>query len=261
MKKVLIVFLVIIAVIAGVIWYGIGNAGALIKEQMETQGSKYLAIPVSVSNVDLSLSDAKLSIQGLSVKNPSGFSDNNAVSLDAVTVDLGGATQEPYVIQEVSVNSPIILYEVDSSGNGNLLKLKDNLMKNLPKSDTPAEPQQGGANPLVVVENVTVSKVKLMLNFEQLDTGGIPVDKKQYEVELPTFNAGSVGKPNGLPADQVGMEIVNKMLDNIIAKAKEEAKNQAKDALKQKAKEKLDEEKAKLEEKAKNKLKDLFNGG
>lgn len=272
MKKVLLALLIIVALIVGAAWFLLGNAGSIIKEQIEQQGSKFLDTPVSVSDVKLSLREGRLGINGVQVKNPNGFSQANAFSLGGIKLNLGSVSGEPYTVQEVNIAAPAILYEVDSSGKGNLLALKDNLMKNLPKGDPGADNQQEGTavNPKVIVEKVTVSDVQLKLNFEQFDLGDIDVGKKVYEVTLPTFHAGSVGKPNGLPADQVGAAIVDKMLDNIIAQAEAEAKNRAKAALKAKAKEKLEKEKAKLkekldkeknklEEKAKEKLKDIFN--
>jgi hypothetical protein len=133
-------------------------------------------------------------------------------------------------------------------------------MANLPKSEAQAE-NSAGPNPLVIIEDVTVSKVRLKLDFTNLDTGEykLPLDETSYEIELPTFSAGSVGKPNGLPADQVGAAIVEKMLNNIIDQAKAEAKKRVSEAAKAKAMEKIEEEKGKLEEKAKDKLKDLLN--
>lgn len=261
MKKGLIIFLLLLAVIAGGLFYLLNNAGGLIKEQIETQGSNFLGTSVSVFNVDLALTEGRLTISDLDVENPEGFSQADAFSLDSVTLDLGDISGEPYTVQTVSVNAPEILYEVDANGGGNLLVLKDNLMKNLPSSEAPVE-EKSGPNPLVIVENVEVSKVRLKLNFENLDTKGIelPLEQRAYEVELPTFSAGSIGKPNGLPADQVGAAIVDKMLDNIIAQAKAEAKKRVTDAAKAKAKEKLEEEKDKLKDKAKDKLSDLLNG-
>lgn len=260
MKKGLIIFLLLLAVIAGGSYYFLSNAGGLIKQQIESQGTKFLGTSVSVFNVDLALTEGRLTISDLDVENPEGFSQADAFSLESITLDLGDISGEPYTVQTVSVNAPEILYELNANGGGNLLVLKDNLMKNLPSSEAPVE-EKAGPNPLVIVENVEVSKVRLKLNFENLDTKGIelPLEQRAYEVELPTFSAGSIGKPNGLPADQVGAAIVNKMLDNIIAQAKAEAKKRVSEAAKAKAKEKLEEEKDKLKDKAKDKLKDLFN--
>lgn len=259
MKKGLIVFVVILALLAGGVWYVLSGAGDFIKVQIEEQGSKFLGTTVSVASVDLALTDGRLTISDLDVENPQGFSKEDAFSLESITLDLGEVTSEPYTVQTVSLVAPEVLYEVDASGQGNLIVLKNNLQANLPKGEAQPESTEAGPNPLVIVEDVSVKAVKLKLNFENLPTGDVELEKKAYEITLPTFSAGSIGKPNGLPADQVGAAIVNKMLDNIIAQAKEEAKNRVADEIKKKAKEKLDEEKDKLKEKASEKLKGLLS--
>ncbi|MEP4889495.1 MAG: hypothetical protein ABJV04_05680 [Aliiglaciecola sp.] len=258
MKKGLIVFAIIILLIAGGAWYLLSGAGDFIRVQMEQQGSKYLGTPVSVFNVDLALSDGRLTISDIDVENPDGFSDEDAFSVENITLDLGEVLSEPYVVQTVSINAPEVLYEVDESGKGNLLVIKDNLAANLPKSESQPS-SEPGANPLIIVENVTVSNVRLKLDFEKLSTGELEIEQKTYEITLPTFNAGPIGQPNGIPADQAGMAIVNAMLDNIIDQAKSEAKKKLAEEAKKLAQEKLDEEKEKLTEKAKDKLKGLFN--
>lgn len=256
MKKALVIIALIIGAAVAGVWYVINGAGGIIKTQIEQQGGKYLGTQVSVFSVELALSDGRLTINDLDVENPEGFSDGDAFSLDTITLDLGTITSEPYTVQTVSVTAPEMLYEIDASGQGNLIILKNNIQKNLPASTDEPEPVASDTpSPLVIVENVTVSDLQLKLNFENLDTGNLELDTKAYELTLPTFNAGSIGKPNGIPADQVGLAIANVMLDNAIAEAKKEAKN----ILKAKAKEKLDEEKDKLIEKASDKLKGLLN--
>ena len=253
MKKVLVILLLVVVVIAGAVVYLASGANDFIRAQIESQGSKYLDTPVTVSAVDLSFTEGRMTITDIDVENPDGFSDE-----DGVTLDLAGATEEPYRIQEITINAPEILYEVNAAGEGNLLALKNNLMANLPQgNEQPSE--SSGASPKLIVDKVTVSNAKLMLNFEQLNTGELQIDKKAYEVTLPTFNAGSIGQPDGLPADQVGAAIVQQMLDNAIKQAKAEAKKVLADKAKEKVQEKIDEEKEKLMEKGKDKLKDLFN--
>jgi hypothetical protein len=250
MKKALGIFVLLLLLIAGGIYYMLSGAGDFIRVQIEQQGNKYLSTEVSVLSVDLALTEGRMTINSLDVKNPQGFSSEKAFRVDEITLDLGEVINEPYVVQTVSINAPEILYEVDKDGKGNLLVLKNNLAENLPKSTN--EPvEKNTANPLIIVENVTVSNVRLKLNFEQLSTGALNIETKTYEITLPTFNAGSIGKPNGLPADKVGAAVVNAMLTNVIAAAKSEAKKRLTEEAKKKAKKELD--------KAKDKLKDLFN--
>lgn len=257
MKKILVVFVFLALIIGGAAWYLFSGAGDLIRTQIEQQGSKYLGTQVSVFNVDLALAEGRLTISDVDVENPVGFSKEDAFSLGSITLDLGGSVNVPYVVENVNVNAPEVLYEVDAKGQGNLIVLKNNLAANLPKSEEQTDPESD-ANPLVIVEKVTVEGVRLKLNFEQLPTGDLAIETKAYEVTLPTFTAGPIGKPGGMPADKVGIAIVNAMLDNIIAQAKAEAKKRLEEEAKKRLEAKLEKEKGKLKEKAADKLKDLF---
>ena len=260
MKKGLGIFALVVLLIVGGVWYMLSGASDFIRSQIEQQGSKYLATTVSAFKVDLALTDGRMTISDLDIKNPQGFSNEDAFSVDAITLDLGEVINEPYVIQTISINAPEILYELDKDGMGNLIVLKNNLAANLPKTkNEPAPTAQNVANPLVIVENITVNNVRLKLNFEKLPTGDLNIETKTYEITLPTFNAGPIGQPNGLPADQLGVAVVQVMLDNVITAAKSEAKKRLKDEAKKKVKEELKKQKDKLLEKTKDKLKGLFN--
>ena len=258
MKKGLIILAIIIAIIVGGAAYLLSGAGDLIKEQIEKQGSKFLGTQVTVFNVDLAISEGRLTINDIDVENPQGFSDEDAFSLDGITLDLGQITGEPYTVDAVRIDAPEILYEFDANGKGNLLVLKDNLQANLPKTEEQETTTEPGANPLVIVNEVVVSNARLKLNFENLDTGEFELDQKAYEVTLPTFNAGSIGQPNGMPADQVGAAIVEAMLDNAIKQAKAEVKKKLEAKAKEKLKEEVAKQKEKLLDKANDKLSDLL---
>ncbi|MEP0355068.1 hypothetical protein [Paraglaciecola sp.] len=258
MKKALTIIAILVCIAVAGVWYVINGAGGIIKAQIEQQGNKYLGTEVTVLSVELALSDGRLTINDLDIENPEGFSNKDALSIDAITLDLGDITDEPYTVQTISITAPEMLYEIDANGQGNLIVLKNNIQKNLPTSTSAPQPEATTSDtpsPLVIVENVTVSDLQLQLNFENLDIGDYELDTKAYKLTLPTFSAGSIGNPSGIPADQVGLAIANAMLDNAIAEAKKEAKN----LLKDKAKEKLDEEKDRLLEKASDKLKGLLN--
>jgi fructose-specific phosphotransferase system component IIB len=257
MKKFLVVIVLMVLLVGGGAWYLLSGAGSFIRVQIEQQGTKFLGTSVSVLAVDVAYADARMTITDVDVENPEGFSKSDAFSLGSITLDLGDILNEPYTVQTVTLNAPEVLYEVDAKGQGNLIVLKNNLMANLPTSDAKPEPTTG-SNPLVIVENVTVSDVRLKLDFEQLPTGDLNIEKKVYEVTLPTFNAGSIGKPSGIPADQVGLAIANAMLDNVIAQAKAEIKKRLEEEAKRKLKEKVDKEKDELLKKAGDKLKGLL---
>ncbi len=252
MKKVFIGVLILFVVVGGIIWYVMSGANDFIKTQIEKKGSQYLKTTVSVAAVDLKFREGRLEITELEIDNPEGFSDEDAFSVNRMAFDLGNSLKEPYHVQELAIKAPEMLYEVNADGTGNLVVLKNNLQSHLPQNK-PVQSDKEPA-PLVKVDSVTVANTKLTIDFDKLDTKGITLDKKKYEVTLPTFNAGPIGQPDGMPADQVGAAIVNNMLDNVIA----EAKKKSRDILKDRASEKLKEEKDKLLEKADEKLKGLL---
>lgn len=262
MNKILGALGLIIVLVVGLFLFGLSGLDGLIREQIEIQGTKVTQSQVAVTSVETKLADAKVSINGLTVANPEGFSKDNAFSLSTIRVDLGTSTQEPYVIEELLIDSPSVLYEVNSSGKANLKVIQENVQSSIPQSDAaPEQPTEDTQSPLMSVKKITVKDVKLKLNIEAMDLKGLPLEKRQFELTLPTFYADAIGVPNGLPADQLGGAIVDAMLDNLIKEGKDKVKQLFEDEAKAKAKEKLEEEKEKLKDKAKDKLKGLFGGG
>ncbi|WP_416305626.1 hypothetical protein [Neptunicella sp. SCSIO 80796] len=257
MKKLFIVVGLLAVMLAGGVWYLFSGADEFIRSQIEKQGSAFLGTSVQVASVKLTPQQGQLVISGLEVNNPDGFSDADAISFALVSLDLGGAFSEPYSIQEIRIDKPEILYEVDASGEGNLMVLKRNLQANLPAQDSPVT-SDNETMPLITIGNVVIANARLLIDFEKLDTGELKLDKKSYNVTLPTFNAGPLGQPDGLPADKAMAAILDSMLDNIIAQAKSRAKDILAEKAKEKVKEKIDKEKEKLLDKAGSKLKDLL---
>ncbi|WP_088329930.1 hypothetical protein [Lacimicrobium sp. SS2-24] len=260
MKKVLLGLVIIIAVIAAGVTYMASNLDELIRTQMETQGSATLKTPVTVDAVSVALKEGKITIRGVNVANPEGYSENRAFNLEEISLDVKLSAEEPYTVESLVIDQPTVLYEVDASGKGNLMVLKDNVQASMPKQQST---EQTGPNPLVAVENISIRNTRLIIDFESMDLQGLNIedlqlDKKRYEVTLPTFSSDPVGVPNGLPADQVGKAILDSMLSNLNRQAKQKAKDLIEAKAKEKIKEKVDEKKEELKEKAKDKIKDLF---
>jgi hypothetical protein len=259
MQKVVIILSVIIAVIAAGIWYVFSQTDTLIKQQVEQQGTHYLGTQVLLGSAELSLSDGRLTLSQLAVKNPTGFSQNNALSLQNITLDLGAPRGDAYVVDQFAITLPEVLYETDSSTGSNLLSIKQHLQSQLPNTDAPTTPKNT-EQPMVIIDNILIADTRLKLDFSALPVGQLGVEKTAYEVTLPSFNLGAIGQPNGIPSDQIGAAVTNALLDEVIKVAKAEAKKAAKEAAKEKLKEEMDKQKGKLKDKIKEKLKALVGG-
>ena len=118
MKKIVIALCVVVVVVAGGMFYLSQNAPKIIKAVIEDQGSTVTQVSVTVSNVDLSLTDLTAGIRGLVVGNPAGFKTSQAISLGEVSVTIGDDwTMDTIVVDEVMIRAPEITYEIGSSGS------------------------------------------------------------------------------------------------------------------------------------------------
>ncbi|MBT7779894.1 MAG: hypothetical protein HN718_15370 [Rhodospirillales bacterium] len=94
MKKIVIGLCVVVVAVAGGMFFLSQNAPKIIKAVIEDQGSAVTQVSVSVSNVDLSLTDLKAGIRGLVVGNPDGFKTPQAISLGEVGDTVKDAAEE-----------------------------------------------------------------------------------------------------------------------------------------------------------------------
>ena len=87
-KTLLIVAGLIIAVIAGGVYYVLTNLDSLVKEAIEKYGSQATHTAVRVQGVNIQLKQASAAISGLTVANPKGFSSANAFSLGKIATSI-----------------------------------------------------------------------------------------------------------------------------------------------------------------------------
>lgn len=240
MKKTIFAFVAVLFIGAIVAAYlSVGNLNELIRQQLITQGSQLTGTSVQVAKVELDIIKGKGEIQGFSLANPQGFSDSPLMKTDVLRliVNPASAIEPPVSVDEVLIQSPLVRYEVNAQGKGNINVLLNNL-----KSDQPSQPsttEQESApmdTPKMMAKRVAVTQTQLVLDLTAL--GG-----KVYEETLPDFVAENIGVPEGLPPQELGKEIAKAMLariaDEAEKKQKEKLKNKVKDKIEEKIKDKL----------------------
>ncbi len=79
MKKILLALVIIILIIIAGLAYLAGSFNDIVKEQVETQGSKALQTAVVLEKVDIRLIDGFGEFSGFSVANPKGFTPASAL--------------------------------------------------------------------------------------------------------------------------------------------------------------------------------------
>lgn len=252
MKKIIIALLLIILIVVAGIAYFAGSINDIVKEQVETQGSKVLQTAVVLDAVDIKLMDGFGELNGFSIANPKGFSESAALGFGTIRLDIGteNITEMPIVIEEVLVDSLAALYELNAQAKGNLNVLLEQVEKSstgTASDDKQAEQAETESKPSdvrIVVKKLVIKDTRLALDLSA-------VGQKKYDETLPTFAVENIGGSKGLPPEQLGEAMGKQLLGKLI----KEAKAKQTEKLKAKAKEKLME---KLEEKGGEKLKGLM---
>ncbi len=119
---------VVLAAVAGGIFFVASNLDGLVKSAIETVGSEVAGTKVSVAAVKIELAEGRATITGLTVGNPKGFTSADAFRLGAVAValDTGSVTGNPVVIKDISVSQPEVTYELGEGGS-NIDALRRNI--------------------------------------------------------------------------------------------------------------------------------------
>lgn len=269
MKKIIAgLFLLLIIGVGAVSYYVFANLDTLVEAAIEKYGSEATKTAVNVDKVKISLKEGSGAIYGITVGNPSGFSDPNVFALGEVStkIDYESVSKEIVIIDDITVLAPQVFFEMNKDKETNLNVLKKNIMPGktaAPSTKETSEPASG-------------KPVKLIIRHMKFADGDInatvvPLNNKKYKLKLPALELSNLGAPNGAPPEEIAKQIINKLTDQAKAAIKKEGLDKELDKLKAKAQQKIDEEKAKLKskadskieeqkEKAKDKLKGLFGG-
>jgi hypothetical protein len=238
-KKALIVIVILLLIVAGGIYYFVSNIDAIVEAAIEKYGSEVTQTAVRVDRVKIDLKEGAGGIFGLTVANPAGFKAKQAFSLGetSIKIDLKSLRDEVIVIDAVTVRAPKVNYEMNAAREGSLNKLYDNIAKSLPAGDKGAKADEG---PKLIVR-------KLVVEGGAIDARVVPLDNKQYTVNLPAIRMANLGAPRGATASQLAKEI----LARVTREAQDEVKRQLID---KRLKGALETERKKLEGQAQGRL-------
>ncbi|MBT3558111.1 MAG: hypothetical protein HOH64_08695 [Rhodospirillales bacterium] len=190
MKKIVIGLCVVVVAVAGGMFFLSQNAPKIIKAVIEDQGSAVTQVSVSVSNVDLSLTDLKAGIRGLVVGNPDGFKTPQAISLGEVSVKISDDwTMDTIVVEEVMISAPEITYEIGSNGS-NIDAIQSNVEKVAGGSGSSDSSSSGEDGPKVVINDLYIKGGKINISASFMDGSSLSTD-------LPDIHLTDIGKESG----------------------------------------------------------------
>jgi hypothetical protein len=204
MRKVLVGVGSLVVVLIGTlvfVWY---NLEDFVKDAIQAVCSEATQTSVSVYDVKLSLHSGEASILGLKVSNPDGFSDQNIFELGEIRIKIDSSTlnQNPIVIDEMVINAPSVVYEINKSGVSNV----DILKSNLAQAVGDAGNSSGGSDEFkMIIRKLVVEGSRAKMRIAALGTA-------QQIVILPEILLTDIGKKSGgETAAKVARIIVSKL--------------------------------------------------
>ena len=243
------IIVVVLLLCGGALWFLAGGSlNEFVKVQIETVGKQVTEQTVSVKTVDIKLTEGAGSILGLNLANPQQYSQPNLFSLDEITLDINleSLTGQPIIIDAIVIKDPKAFVQVTSAGGSNIQDILKAIEKNIPKTAESAGKESSGSGQQEV--KIAVHKVVLAGTALSLDLTAL--GNKEHQLTLPDINLANIGGVEGLPASQLGSEILKQALSSIWKKAKSAQKKKL-----------VDKAKDKLKDKAKKKLTELFSKG
>jgi hypothetical protein len=224
------------------IWLLASNLDGIVKRIIEDAGSDALGTHVALNSAEINLAQAKAALTGLTIANPRGFNERNAFKLGGIEVVLDPATVtgDEIVILSVIIDQAALTFEQIGSNN-NLQALMNNLNSSIDSGSTANDSTDGEI--LIVIEELQLNGASMTIVADQVS--------KPLSVTLPDITVRNIGRRGaGVTPDQAAEAIIQPILKQAQAAAKNQVKNEAKEL----AREKADEQKDKLMESAQKKL-------
>ncbi len=239
-KKIGIFVVVLILVVAGGVFYLVGNLDGLVKKAIEKYGSQAAGTAVTVARVHIDLGQARGSIGELRVANPQGFNGKTLFHLGEIILQLDpdSLTGKLPTLEEIRIIAPQLYFEVNTAGQTNLAAFKKGLAPAGP-SGSATDSEQAGQTRMLIK--------KLTIADASADIDLTAVGGKTYQGHLPPVTMTDLGGRQGVTPQQLGRIVLTALTGEL----QKEAARQGIDAA---LRERLDQTSGKLQKKLDEKL-------
>ncbi|MBE6447766.1 MAG: hypothetical protein E7018_00490 [Alphaproteobacteria bacterium] len=220
-KRIFLGLLAVIIIALAVVWISLES---IVKKAVNKFGSEVTGTEVKLEGFNFSPFSGFVSIKGLTVANPENYKSPYLLSLGGVSVkvDVNSLFGNTIVVEDITVDKPVITYEMLSLTQNNIKQLQANIAKNTASETTAPtatnEKSEEGTtekpSKQVIIKKVTVTSGELKA------VTAVPGDKGLIDVKLPQIVLTDIGAQK----DQKGESIigsVTKILNKILTTASE----------------------------------------
>lgn len=184
-KKLGIAVLVLIAILAGALFWLHGNLDGLLRDAISKYGSEMTQAKVSVGGVKINATNGEGIISDLTIQNPKGFKTPYAFKVKefVIAVEPTSLTSNVVIVKKINIIAPDVIYEKgDSTTNF------DAIQKNITEYLGPSDEQPSSKK--LIVEELTIRNIKAQASASFMAG-------KTMTVSLPDLVLHNVGKAKG----------------------------------------------------------------
>lgn len=174
----------------------------IVKSAIEENGTELLQTRVDVNSVNISLIDGSGTIYGFTVANPEGFSDEQAIEIDEISIkiDLFTFLSDEIVVESINVQNPELFVEQRGTGV-NLRQLDENL-----------DLAEDTGDKSLVIDHLLIENgvVRLSSTIER---------ERRAEARIEKFELNNVGRKDSNTIKQSIRQVLEPLLERAVQEA------------------------------------------
>ncbi|ALA26167.1 hypothetical protein AVI51_12495 [Piscirickettsia salmonis] len=248
-KKIFYSLIIVILLLVVGSYFLFSHMDSILRSAVEKIGSKTTGTTVTLGSLKTSLKEGQVSLSRLTMSNPAGFSQANAISFKDIMVNLdpSSATQQTIVLNKVIIKDPYLLYEMkEGSSRSNLQQIQKNIQSYF-ASKQAKNNESNQRNSGVTQQEPSQAKVaaknqkKFIIKELEILAGQVKVispllKSKEKTLSLPNIRLTNIGTGgSGLTPDQVTEQIINVLVANSGQAVAQAGLDRVKTKLKEKA--------------------------
>lgn len=202
MKGLKITGIIMAVLLSAVLVIGMTIDG-IVESGIEDSGSEILKTEVEVDDIDVSFFGASADMDGFIIYNPEGFSDEVAISLKGIEIemDVKSLLSDQIVVNRIRVTNPEILFEQKET-KVNLRELSSNIEMS---SDDKSEKT-------IIIKEFILEQGKLKISSEL-------EQKRSAEASVDRIVLTNIGESGSDTVEQALREIFRPIIRNAISEA------------------------------------------
>lgn len=216
MKKILIglviVVFLIIALVVGLVVFGLGQLDKIVKEAVQRGGTYAMQVDTTVDSVELQFTQGAATMTGLNVANPAGFGTEHFMSLGSASasVDFESVNTDTIIIPEIKLSGIDLI--LDQGGSPANYKQILNSLQRFESGEKPEQPAaEAGKN--LIIRSLVIEDI----NVRVANVPGLSLAVGDVAVNVPLIELQNVGEKESMkPAD-----VINLVVKTVLAAAVE----------------------------------------